>query len=102
MGLRQDPGPRCKVSSGCTSGALIALGKETVVEECPEQNTAGVTATHRASPSAGPRLMQRPVLLLSDLLEVGADCTDPWPSGWSRWPREAPLGEVQGNSCPRL
>lgn len=68
------------------------------MEECPEQVSNHAENFTRCLPS----LDAEAVLLLGDLLEVGAACADPRSSGWSCWPQEAPLGEIKGNSCSRL
>ena len=38
------------------------------------------------------------LLLLRDLLEAGAACTDPQLNGWICQPQEASSGEIKGNS----
>lgn len=68
------------------------------MEECPEQVSNHAENLTQRSPSFDAEA----VLLLGDLLEVGAACADPRSSGWSCWPQEAPLGDIKGNSCSRL
>lgn len=43
-------------------------------------------------------MMWSVLLLLSDLLETGAACTDPQSNGWICWPQEASSGKITENS----